>query len=41
MQETDETQPEADLETYTNPRESKSYGFNVNLFKIKPVSTAL
>lgn len=34
MQETDETQPEADLETYTNPKESKNYDFNVNLLKI-------
>lgn len=40
MQETDETQPEADLEPYTNPEESK-HGFHVNLLKIKPLGTAL
>lgn len=41
MQGTDETQPEADLETYMNSKESKNYDFNVNLFKVKPLGTAL
>lgn len=40
MQETDGTQPEADLEPYTNPKESK-HDFNVNLLKMKPLDTAL